>query len=246
MQGTKQTFKKEVNYLHILLHEQVCGHFKSIVAGGGQNRKKDTNSGRPSGITPSMGITLMQDTAPPSFFSDTVHIPDYNQSINTQHIECAICKGVPQRPLELLCDNIVCLQCCCNSVQSSCTLTCPCCKSTTLCDESSNHFQRPSKVTMSVLGNMLVNCSRGCNRSVKVVEFQQHLESACKQHFDHTILSPSHVTAKDILNKPSQTPTTPMKRRVAATVIRRLMSEQADSSVIKIPTQGRVSIIYRL
>ena len=80
---------------------------------------------------------------------------------------------------------------------------------------------------------------------MKVVEFQQHLESTCKQHFDHTILSPSHVTAKDILNKPSQTHTH-MERRVAATVIRRLMSEQADSSIIKIPTQGRVSIIDRI
>ena len=44
----------------------VCDHFKSIVAGGGQNGKKETTCGRPSGVTPSMGITLMQDTYPPS------------------------------------------------------------------------------------------------------------------------------------------------------------------------------------
>ena len=34
----------------------VCDHFKSIVG------KKETTCGRPSGVTPSMGITLMQDT----------------------------------------------------------------------------------------------------------------------------------------------------------------------------------------
>ena len=33
-----------------------------------------------------------------------------------------------------------------------------------------------------------------------MVEYQQHYESACKQHFEHSILSPSHVTAKDIMN----------------------------------------------
>ena len=46
----------------------VCDHFKSIVAGGGQNGKKETTCGRPSGVTPSMGITLMQDTYPPPPF----------------------------------------------------------------------------------------------------------------------------------------------------------------------------------
>ena len=43
----------------------VCDHFKSIVAGGGQNGKKETTCSRPNGVTPSMGITLMQDTYPP-------------------------------------------------------------------------------------------------------------------------------------------------------------------------------------
>ena len=35
------------------------------MAGGGQNKKKEITSGRPKGVTPSMGITLMQNIAPP-------------------------------------------------------------------------------------------------------------------------------------------------------------------------------------
>ena len=178
---------------------------------------------------------------PPPFYSGTVHPPKYSTTSETHHIKCSICKGVPERPLELLCGNIACLQCCCNSVQSSGTLTCPCCKSTTLCDvSSSNHFQCPSKVTMSVLGNMVVDCNRGCNRSV---EYEHHLETDCQQHFEYSTLSPSHVTARDILSKSAETSTTPVERRIAATVIRKLMTEHADRTIIKIPTQGRVSFI---
>ena len=214
------------------------------MAGGGQNKKKEITSGRPKGVPPSMGITLMQNIAPPPFYSGTVHPPKYSTTSETHHIKCSICKGVPERPLELLYGNIACLQCCCNSVQSSGTLTCPCCKSTTLCDvSSSNHFQCPSKVTMSVLGNMVVDCNRGCNRSVRIMEYEQHLETDCQQHFEYSTLSPSHVTARDILSKSAETSTTPVERRIAATVIRKLMTEHADRSIIKIPTQGRVSFI---
>ena len=214
------------------------------MAGGGQNKKKEITSGRPKGVPPSMGITFMQNIAPPPFYSGTVQPPKYSTTSETHHIKCSICKGVPERPLELLCGNIACLQCCCNSVQSSGTLTCPCCKSTTLCDvSSSNHFQCPSKVTMSVLGNMVVDCNRGCNRSVRIMEYEQHLETDCQHHFEYSTLSPSHVTARDILSKSAETSTTPVERRIAATVIRKLMTEHADRTIIKIPTQGRVSFI---
>ena len=215
------------------------------MTGGGQNKKKQSTSGRPKGVAPAMCITTMQSIAPHSFYSSTLQPPQYSTP-ETYHIRCSICKGVPERPLELLCGNIACLQCCCSSVQSSGTPTCPCCKSTTLCDVSSNHFQCPSKVTMSVLGNMVVNCSRGCNRSVRIMEYQQHLETNCQHHFEHSTLSPSNVTARDILSRSADTSTTPVVRRVAATVIRKLMTENPDRGLIKIPTQGRVSFIVKI
>ena len=74
----------------------VCDHFKSIVAGGGQNGKKETTCGRPSGdhqwVSPSCK-TLTPPPPPPLppllFFSGTAHIPEYNPSISTKHIECS-------------------------------------------------------------------------------------------------------------------------------------------------------------
>lgn len=206
---------------------------KTTSVGGGQNRRKERTSGRPSGVTPSRAIALMHDAATPPGTT----LPDYIPFTHTLHIECAICKGIPERPLELTCGNIVCLGCYCSSVQSSCTLVCPCCTTAMLSDEASNHFQSPSTVTMSVLGNLLVNCSKGCNRCVRAVEYQQHMDTQCKQHFED---SQSHVTAQDIS---SDTPTTPVERRVAVTVIKRIMSENADNGIIKIPTQGRVSFM---
>lgn len=185
----------------------------------------------------------MQDIAPASFFPQS-SIPSYNHSIlHTLNIECAICTQVPERPLELACGSIVCAACCCKWVQISCDLTCPCCHTSMPVDK---HLQRPSEVTMSVLGSLVVDCNKGCNRSVRASDYRQHLEAQCKQYFVQSTVSPSRVTIGEILSKTTETPITPVEKRVAATVIRWIMSENPDNSVIKIPTQGQVSIIQHL
>jgi hypothetical protein len=67
------------------------------------------------------------------------------------------------------------------------------------------------------------------------------LGSQCQHHFVQSTLSPSHTTISDILTKSSQAPTTPAERKVAGNVIRRIMTESADTAVIKVPTPGLVS-----
>ncbi len=94
---------------------------------------------------------------------------------------------------------------------------------------------------MSVLGSLHADCAMGCNRWVRADNYMQHIESQCQHHFVQSTLSPSHTTIRDILTKSSQAPTTPAERKVAGNVIRRIMTESADTALIKIPTPGLVS-----
>ena len=223
----------------MILLKQVCKHFQATRSGGGQNRKGKIASGRPSGIPPSTAIALMQETAPTSYFPPESTTPP-NYILSTAAIECAICAGIPDRPLELLCDNIVCVSCCCEWVRNSCGLSCPCCYLPIL-TPTDNHFKAPGRVTMGVLGNVHVDCEKGCNRSVRVEEYKLHLNSQCKDHFIQSTLSPSRATLRDVITKPPQTPVTRTEMKVAGNVIKRIMVE-TGSPLIKIPSDGKVRI----
>ena len=209
--------------------EQVCQHFTSIATGGGQNRKKETPSGRPSGVTPTTVITQMKDIAPTSFFpppsSSDVDPPPPKYIVHpNEDMECSLCLGVPER-------NLVCLACCCKWVEVSCGLTCPSCHTAVLTD----HFQRPSRVTMSVLGSLLVDCAHGVQQVCEDRELQTALAVPVSAPLRpvHRFFFTSYHT-RQIL-------TTPAERKVAGNVIRRIMTESADTGVIKVPTQGLVS-----
>ena len=51
------------------------------------------------------------------------------------------------------------------------------------------------------------------------------------------------MSVHDILEKSPTTPTIPVEKRVAESLIRRLMAESRDESVIRVPTRGQVIII---
>lgn len=95
---------------------------------------------------------------------------------------------------------------------------------------------------MTILGNQLVNCTKGCNQSVRAKHYQDHLKSKCTAFCEHTILSPSRTTIRDILKRQTDTPTTPVERKVAENLIKRLMAETKEP-VIRVPTQGQVQDI---
>lgn len=80
---------------------------------------------------------------------------------------------------------------------------CPCCSMPLL-----DHTHPPSKVTMSVLGGQLIKCDRGCNWTVRAIDYQQHLQSQCQKFHQHSTLSPSRTTVRDLLEKGRDTPTT--------------------------------------
>lgn len=181
-------------------------------------------------------LSNLQATAPQSFFSDGTE-PTTPKELKMD-ITCTICMTLLDRPMELSCGNLVCLICLTKWVNVNNTVSCPCCYSDVHILE---HSHTPSKVTMTILGSQLVECSKGCNKIVRVDEFTEHARSGCREHFQYCICSPSRTTLKHILERHDAPTLT--EQRVASNLLQRMLSEQEDG-VIQIPTSGQVIKIH--
>lgn len=131
---------------------------------------KPTISGRPKKNSTKDLLSRLTDMAPPSFFSTASEIP--STSCTHIDIQCTICAGTLDRPIELGCGNLVCLVCITKYLSGG-SEGCPCC----YIHHLQGHTSTPSKVTMAVLGGQLVECMRGCNRTVRADHLHQHLQS---------------------------------------------------------------------
>lgn len=178
--------------------------------------------------------------APTSLIPEEDPTPEYHGSL-AENMCCPICVAILDRPLQLPCGAVVCLTCCCKWIQYSPTLACPCCYGHQL--ERSTTLQPPSLVT-SLLESLLVHCTKKCGKLVKLREYKLHLNTKCKSHYDQLAYSPSKMTIKEILAKPSTSPATPAEVRVAEHLVRRMMDDGTSTSsqgVVKVRTRGQVS-----
>ena len=217
-------------------YTQVCDHFNTIIRGGGWNKKEETAKSRPTGKSTQLWL---QSIAPPSFFPDKPQTYDQS-SYRLEGIFCTICMEIPEQPLQFECDHLVCLQCSCNWIEVGRTTPCPCCYGS---DLYPSHARTPTAAITSVLGSLLVNCNRGCNKTVQTKHYKTHCSSQCTEFFTCSTLSPSKTTAAAILRKKHEAPVTATERKVVGSVLRRIMLEN-DGSVIKVPTQGQVFSFY--
>ena len=64
---------------------------------------------------------------------------------------------------------------------------------------------RPPAIVGSLLNEVMVSCVKGCNKVVKVSNYEQHLVGNCQGFYDD-LDSPSKVTLRDVLSKPSTSP----------------------------------------
>ena len=195
--------------------------------------------GRPSGETPKSVINHIRSLAPSILPNEDPH-PNFVSSSVLNKLLCCICYEVAASPISLSCGEIICSHCCCKSIQISYTLKCPCCFSHSLSTET---ISSPSHLFMSLLTESPVSCIRGCGKTIKLEDYQRHLNSRCKS-FAINADSPSKVTLKDVFNKPTTTPPTPTEVKTAQHLIRRLIhhgnSDSNASGVIKVPTSGQV------
>ncbi len=168
--------------------------------------------------------------------------PDYSSSHMTQKLTCPICLGLLNGPVLLSCDPAVCATCCCQAIQTSFSLKCPCCYSQLL---SSATISRPPAFLVSCLNDLQVTCVRKCGKAVKIQLYQQHLAGKCRSHYED-LNSPSKVTLRDVLNRPASSPATSAEMRATHHLVRRVLNQEgsssSSSSIITIPTSGQVSI----
>ena len=216
-----------------------------MAKGGGSNKKKAKGRGRPSGETPRAVIHHIQSIASQSPLQD----PQFLHSPVIKKLLCSICQKVALQPVELTCDNIVCSVCCCKTIQASGSLNCPCCNDHTL---SSLTVRPPSSLFMSLVNDLVVKCPKGCGAAVRLQEYTKHCNSKCSS-FQHNIESPSKVTLRDVLAKPSTSPATPVEVKAAHSLVKRLLNQGVSSSsspqVLKVGgSRGQVChcLIYKL
>jgi hypothetical protein len=217
--------------LSVYVNRQVCQYFEDNHRDGGHKSK--SGIGRPKKNTPKELISRLTQMAPTSFFPALPFSIPPPTAHNT--IGCAICLHYLDRPIELGCGELVCLLCCTKWLTTDDRGQCPCCY-----NPLSDHASSPSRITMDFIGRQMIDCNRGCNKTVRLDHFMQHIASKCQSHYEHSTHSPSRTTYRDFLDKDKESPTTATERQMAGKVIRRLMAETKDSPILQLPTRGQV------
>ena len=93
----------------------------------------------------------------------------------------------------------------------------------------------PSGVVYNLLGDVKLVC-KACKQTTTAAQYRLHKESRCKGHYE---ISPSCISAQEILSRPVTAPTQPVEKKVAENLVRRLMAENEDK-IVRIPTKGQV------
>ena len=85
----------------------------------------------------------------------------------------------------------------------------------------------------SLIGGLLVHCVRECGKLVRLDQYQLHLGSNCRGHYEEN--SPSSTTLGEVLARPTSIPATPAEVRVAEHLVRRIIDYSSpDDRVFKV------------
>lgn len=183
----------------------------TLSKGGGQNHKARKNRGRRADVVTTT-LEHLNKTVSPSLFPAHDH-PEYETTAVSNDLSCPICSAVLDRPLQLACNNIICYSCCHRwiTLTMSGPISCPCCYNHQL---DSTTIHPPPPIVTSLLSALLVTCSMGCGNLVRADQYTKHLESKCMGHYHLQVNSPSRMTLRDVLSKPTQVPPTPAEKKV--------------------------------
>ena len=200
--------------------------------------------GRPAGETPKAVIKHILTIAPPSNLPEEDPTPEYHHvsDVFIDKLCCVICTYLLDRPLEISCGAVVCLDCCCKWIQVTSSVSCPCCYDHPL---NSSTIQPPSPLVTALLDDLLISCKRSCKTIVRASKYKYHLASNCQEYCHKVLDSPSQITIEDVLAKPATSPATPAEIRATGHLVRRIMHQNAGSAetqaVVKVSTRGQVS-----
>ena len=68
-------------------------------------------------------------------------------------------------------------------------------------------------------------------------------QATCRGYYNSEL--PAEVSVRDLLATPAGTPTQPMERHIAGHLVKRMIAESNEcTSILRLPTEGQVSIQY--
>ena len=140
-------------------------------------------------------------------------------------------------PVSLACNQLVC-DCCIRHVALTSSLKCPCCYTDNITPLT---ISAPPTVVVNLLSSLYITC-KTCSKPVQAGHYKEHIQANCNIH---TADSPSRHSLREVLDSTVKTPTTRLERKAAGNIIRRIINEDSDSPVVKIPTHGQVATCIR-
>ena len=70
-----------------------------------------------------------------------------------------------------------------------------------------------------------------------------HVQNKCLSHHYEVTDSPSKVTMSDMLSHPTNLPATPTERKVAGHLVKKIINQNCNEGVLKVPTSSQVRCI---
>ena len=180
----------------------------------------------------------MDALAPPSLLPPEDLAPEcYGEKDVTVKLDCLICMRLLNRPLQLSCGSILCLQCLRDWMLSP-SVTCPCC----YCDLDRNHIRPPPPLIVTLMEGLLICCTRKCGKVIRVDQYVQHLQGQCRSHYQQQLHSPSRMTIKEVLSRPTTAPSTPSELCLTEHLVRKMLDQSSSSTdgILQIKTRGQV------
>ena len=105
---------------------------------------------------------------------------------------------------------------------------------------------KPPAIVGSLLNEVMVSCVKGCNKAVKFSNSEQHIVGNCRGFYED-LDSPSKVTLRDVLSKPSTSPASLAEMKATSHLVRHILSQQEGTSmssgVVTVLTSSQVRVL---
>ena len=203
------------------------------------------NRGRPSlHSTKAIANRVLRTTLPSHRTSSPLSLSRFWPStVALESLQCGVCHNIVDQPMHTECRKLVCATCIPSLLHSSENgqYNCPSCKEPhKICAST---FPEASDVVVNVLGDLLVRCEEpNCIEVVALKNLKKHVASGCVCKVP--TFSPSKMTVSQILSRPLTSPPTTAEKKVATTVVKRIIASDQQASqpdMVQLPTAGQVS-----
>ena len=146
-----------------------CEHLDIIIQSGAQKKGRKEHN-RPSNDNTVNIIKQIKSTAPPAI----VEHDDLDLATDSpQSLTCPLCLSMLKQPVELQCNNLVCVDCCCNWIEPRGELESPCCYDHQLGKDT---VRQPSPVIIDLMSQLKLQCD-SCKNTTTVEQYNNHRKS---------------------------------------------------------------------